>query len=84
MNQYPSSRVREALERTRGTFDSFDAADWYDMALACLDQAGMRVAGWTDPGVTDPGVNMPGRTQRKKKIVDPVAVAGESTPEGNK
>ena len=79
MNQYPSSRVREALERTRGTFDSFDAADWYDMALACLDQAGMRVAGWTDPGV-----NMPRRTRRKKKIVDPVAVAGESTPEGNK
>ena len=79
MNQYPSSRVREALERTRGTFDSFDAADWYDMALACLDQAGMRVAGWTDPGV-----NMPRRTRRKKKIVDSVAVAGESTPEGNK
>ena len=79
MNQYPSSRVREALERTRGTFDSFDAADWYDMALACLDQAGMCVAGWTDPGV-----NMPRRTRRKKKIVDPVAVAGESTPEGNK
>ena len=79
MNQYPSSRVREALERAKGTFGSFDAADWYDMALACLDQAGMRVAGWTDPGV-----NMPGRTRRKKKIVDPVAVAGESTPEGNK
>ena len=48
----------------------------FDDARRFLD---MRAAGWTDPGV-----NMPRRTRRKKKIVDPVAVAGESTPEGNK
>lgn len=40
---YPAS-VHMAMNHATSTFNRFLAADWHDMALACLDQAGFSAA----------------------------------------